>query len=576
MGTLRFKLRTIPLYFALLLVWTFLTPSALSAADDEAVSMQEPRRRTALVIGNNAYAMESLKNSVNDARSMDQLLKKAGFDVQLALDQDAASMNQSIERFSESLLPGNIALFYFSGHGMEIDGVQYCNPTDCDAPDDVLYKHRAVSLNSVLKRMEHANTWLNILIVDACRTNAYKSISSAAPSLPVSDAGRGTVIIFSTAPNVAASDNANEENGLFTKYLLEALDRPCETLVGAFERASERTYEASLGAQLPWIAISRRGGDFYLFPPQSTQVAQEGGTGSIRISVDSPGAEVLLDGTTVAVLGEAGTYEVTGVPVGRRAVTVMKKFNQTSVYRQELEVTAGRATAVTANITLAPTADYILNKALDFIGGESAVKSINTLVGEGTIYVPYYRVRSKVKIFWKRPSRMRVEMTFGTLTLVQWTDGRNIWQAVGGQKAQPLGGEEAGNLLQMAALEGPYVDRWARGIDAQYSEDIEDKGKKLHHVVVTYADGRVSHYYYNADDFRLEYEVRMVKTGTGITQVTTVYEDHRVTSGIRLPHKATIVQRDLSTQAESIVAEITTESLVFNTNVADYLFAPPR
>lgn len=529
-------------------------------------------RRMALVLGNNAYKDYPLDNSVNDARDMSGLLTRAGFQVTLVLDAGSAATAAAIDNFAARLQIGDIAMFYYSGHGMEIDGSQYLSPIDCEAPDDVLYKNRAVSLSRVMKLMEHSGTWLNILIVDACRTDPYKGAEASSPNLSPSGLGHGTVIIFGTSPNVTASDNADEENGLFTRHLLEEMRAPGATLSGIFHRASNRTYEASLGMQKPWLAISRSGGEFILFPT-AAQAAAAGQVdedcGTLLLSVNEGEAEVFVDGLTVAFLQGPGPHEIKGIRSGPRRVTVMKRGFQTDVYRKSFDVAAGEVTSVAANLSVGMTADYVLDRALEFIGGEQAIRSVNSLRGQGAISIPAMRVSSQVDVYWKRPKKMRMEMTLGRLRFHQWTDGHGYWQQLAGQQAFPVGGEEAGGFMHMASLEGPYVDRWSSGVDARYGGLAELEGRKLHYIVVTYDDGMVKHQYYNVDDFRLEVEKTVIRTRTGREEVYVKYDDFRKVNNIMMAFKLTAYQNGI------LLMSYQGNSVVFNVPVADSLFAAP-
>ena len=560
----------------ILLQCCFMPPRAVAVGvpslQETGLQQFEQQRRSALVIGNNAYREFPIDNSVNDARDMSDLLTRAGFHVTLLLDAGGAAMAEAVDDFTESLQAGDIALFYYSGHGMEIDGSQYLSPTDCEAPDDVLYKHRAVSLNRVLKQMEHAGTWLNILVVDACRTDPYKGPSRQDFAFAAGGVGHGTVIIFGTSPHLTAPDQSNEENGLFTRHLLEELERPGAALANAFHRTSNRTYEASFGMQKPWMAVSRSGGEFILFPTEEQVNASrrtESGGGSLRVTVNEGEAEVFVDGLTVALLPRPGTYEIDGIEPGERAVTVMRMGFSTDIYRKSINVEQGRVTPLEANLSVGLTADYVLDRALEFIGGLEAVRSVNTITGQGTISVPQMRLYSQVNLYWKRPRKMRLEMTLRNLRFYQWTDGHGFWQQVAGRPAYTVGGDEAGNFMHMASVEGPYIDRWSKGVEARYEEEMEYEGKKLHHIVVTYDDGKVLHYYYNVDDFRLELMKSIVKTGTGIADVYVKYSDYRNVDGVNMAFKVSVHQSGV------LVLSFQANSVTFNTDLNDSLFRAP-
>ena len=114
-------------------------------------------RRTALVIGNSDYELISpLRNPVNDARAMAQILSNLGFDVIAKENLDQKEMRKVIRDFGRQLGQGGVGLLYYAGHGVEVDGSNY--PVPLEAPikfeDDV--EIEAVGVNMVLEKMTSA------------------------------------------------------------------------------------------------------------------------------------------------------------------------------------------------------------------------------------------------------------------------------------------------------------------------------------------------------------------------------------------------------------------------------------
>ncbi len=179
---------------------------------------QQKQRRTALVIGNASYQDNPLKNSINDAEAMANALKDVGFDVILLENADLKQIENAIDTFHHQLKAGGVGLFYYAGHGTQVDGENYLIPVNAklDVAEDVRYE--AIPVGKVLARMEDAANQMNIVILDACRNNPFarKWRSSQRGLAPIQSA-RGALIAFATEPGGVAADGEGE-NGLYTSF----------------------------------------------------------------------------------------------------------------------------------------------------------------------------------------------------------------------------------------------------------------------------------------------------------------------------------------------------------------------
>ena len=129
--------------------------------------------RTALVIGNSAYSSGPLKNPVNDATDMAAMLKNLGFSVTLKKEATLQEMDEAIEAFGNSLKRGGVGLFYYAGHGVQVNGTNYLLPIGAKINKETDVKYQAVDANKILDEMANANNGLNIIILDACRDNPF-------------------------------------------------------------------------------------------------------------------------------------------------------------------------------------------------------------------------------------------------------------------------------------------------------------------------------------------------------------------------------------------------------------------
>lgn len=231
-------------------------------ADERALRLLPPKaeaisKQFALLIGNNAYAGKAaLVNPRNDAEDLGKTLKGMGFNVRQALDATRDGMNQAMRAFQSDLQanPGAVALFYYAGHGMEIEGTNYLIPVgkEFDGPEAV--KEDAISAQSLLSRMQAGRARVSIVVLDACRDNPWgaRGTRSVAGNggLAVMQAPAGFLIAFAAQPGKTASDGKNGRNGLFTSKLIEEIKKP-QAIYEVFNKVRDEVHKESAGAQLP-------------------------------------------------------------------------------------------------------------------------------------------------------------------------------------------------------------------------------------------------------------------------------------------------------------------------------------
>jgi formylglycine-generating enzyme required for sulfatase activity/uncharacterized caspase-like protein len=249
-----------------------LTAASLLAQSPRGVTVTGPRR-LALVAGNAAYQSQPLRNPVHDAQSLRQALQDGGFEVTTALNADLRSLDRAIAAFVSGIHPGDVALFFYSGHGVQVDGENYLVPVDFRAQQEADIPYQAYPASRVLDKIQAAGASLTILILDACRDNPFRATTrSGTKGLAAMTTGKGSFIAFATAPGATASDNPTEANGLFTRHLLDVLTEPGLKLGDIFDRVRERVYTASAGKQLPWTASSVIGS--FVFRDAAEEIAR--------------------------------------------------------------------------------------------------------------------------------------------------------------------------------------------------------------------------------------------------------------------------------------------------------------
>jgi hypothetical protein len=216
----------------------------------------------ALVIGNGAYANTPLKNPVNDARDVAQALRELGFEVIHKENVNQNDMKRAIRAFGESGRAAGVRLFYYAGHGVQVNGENYLVPVGADFSNEQEVEYESVNLGLVLAQMEEVKNSINLVVLDACRNNPFaRNFRSATRGLAPVDALTGTFIAYATAPGSVASDGS-ERNGLYTQELLRYLRVPGVSVEEVFKRVRISVREKTQGKQIPWESSSLTG-DFY-------------------------------------------------------------------------------------------------------------------------------------------------------------------------------------------------------------------------------------------------------------------------------------------------------------------------
>ena len=193
---------------AVLALCSFLFCTNLVAAD-----------RVALVIGNAAYEEAPLKNPVNDARAMTAALRHLGFEVIAVEEASHHKMQEAVMQFAEQLGAGDTGLFYYAGHGIQVNGSNYLIPLGAKIKSELSTRFEAIEVGDVLDAMENAGNKLNFVILDACRNNPFeRRLRGQSRGLAAIDAAAGTLIAYATAPGSVAADG-DGANGLYTESL---------------------------------------------------------------------------------------------------------------------------------------------------------------------------------------------------------------------------------------------------------------------------------------------------------------------------------------------------------------------
>jgi hypothetical protein len=267
-------------------------------AQDRSFIQIENTKKLALVIGNSEYPKAPLKNPVNDATAMETALRQLGFDVTTVKNADLRRMRTAIDEFSAKLGPGSLGLFYFAGHGVQVNSVNYLVPVDFAASSEEDVQYEAYPASRIQAKLEGSGARLRILVLDACRNNPFRYKRNATEGLAaMSINAEGTLIAFATGDNNTAAENPAESNGLYTKFLIPALMTPGLDLRDAFQKAKEDVYVASQRQQNPSI-YENIVGQYSLMPEAAPTIVSAAGDrfGTLILETKPAGSTILLDG----------------------------------------------------------------------------------------------------------------------------------------------------------------------------------------------------------------------------------------------------------------------------------------
>lgn len=286
--------------------------------------------RHALVIGNAAYQQQpELVNTINDARDVAAKLDELGFDVTRVENTDRRLLTRRINEFLREVRESDgVALLYYSGHGLQVSGQNYLLPVDAQIEDELDVPTEGLALDRVLQGLgDRGDSAVNLIILDSCRDNPYRrsgTRSLGSRGLARMSAPSGTLILYATRPGETASDNPRGRNGLFTKYLLQALDQPGIEVEDAFKEVARNVRRESGKTQLPWqegLILGR-----FSFRPQAppSTLAQPAPpplptTGHLQVNVNAP-ASIRLNGRPVGQAEPGKPLNLKDIPIGEHRV----------------------------------------------------------------------------------------------------------------------------------------------------------------------------------------------------------------------------------------------------------------
>ena len=189
--------------------------------------------RYALLIGNDSYQeVPTLRNARADAEAMGTALQKAGYTVTVMKDRDLKQMKDDVREFKSQIKGGDEVFFFYSGHGVQIEAMNYLLPVDVRAESEDQVRDDALALSTVLSDLRAQKPSLTLAVVDACRDNPFKGTGRAIGGRGLTGVGgaNGQMVIYSAGEGQQALDRLSEgdpvKNGLFTRVFMQEMERP--------------------------------------------------------------------------------------------------------------------------------------------------------------------------------------------------------------------------------------------------------------------------------------------------------------------------------------------------------------
>lgn len=216
--------------------------------------MKDYKKGLALVVGINDYIDASkLSNAVFDAESLAISLEKLSFDIIKKIDIGYRDFASTLDDFFVLLKEYDVGVFYFAGHGVEIDGDNYLLAADTPIEKKTSVTMLSARLQDIIGSMHEAGAQTNIIILDCCRNNPFPADRAhGTTNLAPVYAPQGTIIAYSTSPGETSKDGGMGNNSIYTGALLEHINELCLPVEEFFKKVRTTVFNLTAGAQTSW------------------------------------------------------------------------------------------------------------------------------------------------------------------------------------------------------------------------------------------------------------------------------------------------------------------------------------
>src|ERR1700694_562445 len=282
----------------------FLIAAISAAALVVSANVAKADKRVAFVVGNGAYKnVAPLPNPAIDARSMARMLRNVGFDVVEGANLTRDKMTERLLEFGKKAEGADVALFFYAGHGIAVNGTNYLLPVDADLKSERDVKLGAAINVDLTLEQTMADAKVKLVFLDACRDNPFAAkIRSAKATRSVSvqtglaemKSGEGTLIAFATGPGQTALDGEVGTNSPFTRALMANIAAPGVEIQQAMTKVRAQVNEETNKGQLPW-GHTNLIGSVYLNPAAAPAANTAAATSAPIAVAAAPGSDVELE-----------------------------------------------------------------------------------------------------------------------------------------------------------------------------------------------------------------------------------------------------------------------------------------
>jgi uncharacterized caspase-like protein len=261
-------------------------------------------KRVAFVVGNGAYKnVPQLPNPPADAKAMASLLRSVGFDVVEGSNLTRDKMTEKLLDFGKRAQGADVALFFYAGHGIAVNGTNYLVPVDADLKSEMDVKLGAAINVDLTLEQTMGDAKVKLVLLDACRDNPFAAnIRSAKATRSVTvesglaemKSGEGTLIAFATGPGQTALDGESGTNSPFTRALLANIAAPGVEIQQAMTKVRAQVNEETSKGQLPW-GHTNLIGSVYLNPTAAPAPAESANNETVAVAAPAAGSEVEIE-----------------------------------------------------------------------------------------------------------------------------------------------------------------------------------------------------------------------------------------------------------------------------------------
>ena len=257
--------------------------------------------RIALVIGNSTYeTVTVLPNPANDAKAMEEMLRRPGFEVVTAPNLSHNEMRQAISNFAGMVAAkgrDTVALVFYAGHGLQVDGENFLVPIDARIQREADVPMQAMRLGDVMNAFATVPSKMRIVMLDACRNNPFSEINkSGGRGLAIVDAPSGSIVSYSTSPGIGSAGRRRRATAPITAALFKVAREPALPIEQAFKRVRLLVQRGDQWQQTPWESSSLTS-DFFFFPGDAMAAARPTpGSSEIRLATATPGSPAASGG----------------------------------------------------------------------------------------------------------------------------------------------------------------------------------------------------------------------------------------------------------------------------------------